>query len=289
MADQEREDSGPSLEMPSLGTMFRRRRGREQSAAAGDAPDPTAPDPTAPDPTAPDPTAAAPTAAPPADPGPGGEVSDPGPTAVESSAPGRRAEGSDTEPQVPPLFADEVATDDEVTAETPAAAEAAPTRVQTAVAEAPSEEDADDRAEGGSRRARRSGGPILAGMPSRLAALVTGALVGLLAVGLTYAGLVGCDAWRGTQTCGGPGLLFLALILVAMVAVGALLLRAAGVADATSTSVLAVGLFAVVCLLVLIDALFSTWMVVVLPVVGALAYALAHWVTATYGDSASRA
>jgi hypothetical protein len=117
---------------------------------------------------------------------------------------------------------------------------------------------------------------------------VTGALVGLLGVGLTYVGLLGCEAWRGTQACGGPGLLFLALILVAMVTVGAFFLRVAGIADATSTSVLAVGVVAVVCLLVLIDALFSPWMLVVLPLVGALAYAGSHWVTATYGSTAPR-
>ena len=245
MADQEREDSGPSLEMPTLGGMLRRRRTREEFAPQGEAAEP---------------------------------------------APEPPAHASDPEPQAPPLFADEVATDDEVTAETPAAAEAVPARGRTAVAEAPTEVDpGDDEPEGGSRRARRRRGPLLAGLPPRLVVVVTGALVALLAVGLTYAGLVGCDAWRGTQTCGGPGLLFLALILAAMVVVGAFLLRAAGIADATSTSVLAVGLFAVVCLLVLIDALFSPWMVVVLPVVGALAYALAHWVTTTYGDAATRA
>ena len=81
------------------------------------------------------------------------------------------------------------------------------------------------------------------------------------------------------------GALFLVVILAAMVLVGALLLRAAGIGDATSTSGLGVGIFAVVCLLVLVDELFSPWMLVVLPVVGALGFALSHWVTTHYGDS----
>lgn len=230
MADKEREDSGPSLEMPSLSGLFRRRRSRKDADEASYDEPGTPPD-----------------------------------TDVEPSSPA-------TDTRSRPLFADE--------------ADAAPATTVTRIAEADDHAEPDDDAEQPSRRARRQRGPVLAAFPPRLVAVATGALVGLLAVGLTYVGLVGCDAWRGTQACGGPGLLFLVVILAAMVLVGALLLRAAGIGDATSTSGLGVGIFAVVCLLVLVDELFSPWMLVVLPVVGALGFALSHWVTTHYGDSA---
>ena len=65
----------------------------------------------------------------------------------------------------------------------------------------------------------------------------------------------GCELVRGTTSCGGVGLLMLLVILAAMVVLGAVMLKAWGIADATSTSVLAVGLIAVICLLLLIDVL----------------------------------
>ena len=77
----------------------------------------------------------------------------------------------------------------------------------------------------------------------------------------------------------------LLLILAAMVALGAVMLTAWGIADATSTSVLAVGLIAVICLLLLIDVLMSTWMLLVIPLVGAATYALSHAVTAKFAEA----
>jgi hypothetical protein len=45
-----------------------------------------------------------------------------------------------------------------------------------------------------------------------------------------------------------------------------------------------VGLVAVVCLLFLVDALTSTWMSLVIPLVGAATYVLAHAVTAKFAE-----
>jgi hypothetical protein len=61
--------------------------------------------------------------------------------------------------------------------------------------------------------------------------------------------------------------------------VGGVLLRAAQVPDAGSTSVLAVGVMTVLALLFLVGSLFSAWMVVVIPLLGAASYALSHFVT----------
>jgi hypothetical protein len=212
-------------------------------------------------------------------------VAEPEPVAEPAPVP-------EPEPVAPPLFADEVATDDEVAAPTPAAAEspahdtADETSLDTAaVATATRTPDHDaGTQEGVEPTEKRRRELALPQIPSRAAAALTGVVVGLLAVGLTWLGLQGCELVRGTQSCGGAGLLMLLLILAAMVTLGAVMLRAWGIADATSTSVLAVGLIAVVSLLLLIDVLTSPWMLLVIPMVGAATYALSHAVTAAFAE-----
>ncbi len=128
-------------------------------------------------------------------------------------------------------------------------------------------------------------GPLLTGYP---ASAVTGLIVGALMVGLTAAVLRGCEAIRGTSTCGGPGLLLLVVILVVLVLVGQALLKAFQVADPGSTSFLAVGLIAVVALLFLIDVILDWQMIIVIPLVGVAAYLLSHWVTTAFVEPADR-
>lgn len=125
--------------------------------------------------------------------------------------------------------------------------------------------------------------PVLSGM---VAAVVTGAVIGLLAVASTSVTLQGCEAVRGTSSCGGAGLFLLLAILIGLVYVGGFLLRAWHVPDPGSTSFLAVGLVAVVALLFLIDVLFSWTMIIVIPVVGMGAFALSHWVTTAFIEPA---
>ena len=132
------------------------------------------------------------------------------------------------------------------------------------------------------RRRRELALPVIGG---RAAAVVTGLLVGVITVGLTWAGLRLCEVVRGTSSCGGPGYLLLLGIVVAMVLLGALLLRAWGVPEAGSTSFLAVAMLAVVALL-LGDVLFHWWMILVLPACSALTFAASQWVTATFVEPA---
>lgn len=135
------------------------------------------------------------------------------------------------------------------------------------------------------RVAARSG-PRLSG---RVAAAVTGAVVGFAGVLLTFAAMRGCEAVGGTSSCGGPAGFFLLVAIVAvMVLLGSVLLKAFAVADAGSTSFLAVGIVAVVTMLVLLDMVFSPWTALVLPVLGAAAYLLAHWVTTRFEDEPVR-
>lgn len=121
-------------------------------------------------------------------------------------------------------------------------------------------------------------------VPGPTAAAVTGVVVGLLGVGATLLALAGCDLVRGASSCGGPsGLLLLVLVLVAMVLVGRLLLTMLGAGDgAAGASFLAVGVVAVVTMLVLLEVIYSPWMLLVVPLLGGASYVLAHWVTTRF-------
>jgi hypothetical protein len=260
MADKEAEKStedGPSLEMPSFG--FGRKKGKRGKAAQEPAPEAVSSE------ELPREEAAAAEAAPvppAADP-----VPDPEPeTEPVAAAPVEETRQLDPvdhapEPQAPPLFVDE----------TPAAA--------TPVAE-PAPELAPEPAPEPKRKARRS--PALGGMP---AAIVTGALIGLLQVGLTWGALHLCELVRGTSACGKPGFFVLLAIMVILIVVGALLLKAWGIGDPGSTSFLGVGLVAVLLLLFLVKLLFNWWMVIVVPILGMLSFALAYWLSTAFVES----
>lgn len=130
--------------------------------------------------------------------------------------------------------------------------------------------------------AQPSGGLALPAVAGRTAAVVTGLVIGLLAVGLTFGSLQLCEAARGTTSCGrGPGFLLLLAVVILLTYLGSWLLRLLGVDDPGSTSFLAVGLLAVIAMLFLISVLASWWMVIVIPLVSAGTYALSHWVTTT--------
>lgn len=130
---------------------------------------------------------------------------------------------------------------------------------------------------------RRSRAVVL---PGASAALLVGLAVGLAAVVLGWAMGAGCEALRGTSACGGAiGFPALLASLVLLAWLGALGLRLLGVGDAGSTSALAVGLAAVIVLVALLDALDHWWAAVALPVLGAVAYAVAWWVTAVLASS----
>jgi len=121
-------------------------------------------------------------------------------------------------------------------------------------------------------------------LPALPAALAVGALIGLLAVLLTFASLKSCELVRGTDSCGGPGLLLLVATLVILTYVGGWLLRGFGIDDPGSTSFLAVGLLAVLAMLFFLDVIYNWWMVIVIPLVAMATYALSWWVTTRFVD-----
>lgn len=124
----------------------------------------------------------------------------------------------------------------------------------------------------------------LPAISSMVAALITGAVTGALMVGLTGAGFRFCEVVQGAPTCGDPGLLLLLAIVIVVVLVGKALLAAWDLPDPGSTSLLAVGLLSVVALLFLVDALFNWWMIIVIPLLSMLCFALSHWVTTAFAE-----
>ncbi|MGH3308540.1 MAG: hypothetical protein ACRDOX_12725 [Nocardioides sp.] len=277
MADQDRD--GPSLELPSFG--FRRKRGKKARAAAEaesvhqpepsrepepvvepepgptPQPEPTRAEASQADPTQAEPTQAETAAVPQPEPTPEPET-EPIPVAREISP---EQPAASAEPSGQPLFADE----------TPA------TATTVAATDDRVEPETEER-----KKPRKSFRLPIGAIPG---AVLTGILVGAATVGVTWGSLQICEIVRGASSCGGTGLFVLLLILVAMVFLGAGLLRFFGVADAGSTSFLAVGLLTVVVLLFLVDLLFNWWMIIVIPCVTLLTYTLSAWVTTSFVDT----
>jgi hypothetical protein len=122
----------------------------------------------------------------------------------------------------------------------------------------------------------------VSGLP---AAAVTGVVVGGLAVLLAWLAGVGCETVRGTSACGGgPGLLILVVVVAVLAWAGSLLLRLLGVPHAGSTSVLAVGVLAVLVLVFLLSSLDEWWALVAVPLASVIAYASSWWVTTAVGE-----
>lgn len=128
------------------------------------------------------------------------------------------------------------------------------------------------------RKDTRAALPRLPRLPGPLAAVLTGALMGLLGVGLAWLSAQGCEAVRGVGSCGGFGLFALIAILGIEVLLGAALLRACRSTDPVSTSFLGVGLVAVIAMLFFLDSIESRWMLLVIPALTALTYLASWWV-----------
>ena len=177
------------------------------------------------------------------------------------------------EPALPPAQA--------ATAEAPALfVDEARTDVLTAVPPEPTPAPAPAAAEKKQRTRPSLSLPAVGGYT---AAGLTGLLIGLLLVGLTAGALRGCEALRGTSTCGGGlGITTLVVILALLVVLGGVILRAFDVPDPTSSSFLALGMVSVVSLLFLLDVLMTPWSIVVIPLLTVAAYLAAQWVTTAF-------
>ena len=163
------------------------------------------------------------------------------------------------EPVAAPLFADEVAEDEAPTGEEP-----------------------------GRRRVKKERTPLaLPVINPRVAAVITGLLVGVAGVLLSFGASQGCESVRGVGSCGGIGLFALLAVLLIEVLLGSYLLKAWRLPDPTSTSFLGVGLVAVMALLFFLDSLDSVWMLLVIPVLTAITFLVSWWVTETFVEETS--
>jgi hypothetical protein len=173
------------------------------------------------------------------------------------------------------------------TAEQTATVEPAPLEPATVEADAERQEDEVTTDDDGSRRLV-SPDALVARLPAihpLAAAIISGALAGLAAVGLAFGAASGCESIRGTGSCGGGiGLLALVAILAIEVLIGANLLKAWQISDPFSTSFLGVGLVATLAMLIFLDDLDSSWMLLVIPLMTAVAFALSWWVTVRFID-----
>jgi hypothetical protein len=124
--------------------------------------------------------------------------------------------------------------------------------------------------------------------PGSLVALVTGAVVGLVLVGLTVGSLHLCTALRGTDSCGKPGILILLAITAVAILLGSVLLRLTGVVAHGSTSFLGVGLLVVVILLALLPVLDEWWVAIAIPAIAMLTFLASWWLTTTYAEPGER-
>ena len=114
---------------------------------------------------------------------------------------------------------------------------------------------------------------------------VAGILVGLFLVLATDGSLHLCASVRGADTCGGKaGFPLLVAIGILAVVGGGALLRLGGVRSPMGDSFLAVALVAVITVLFLGGHYDAWWMLIAVPLLGLLAYLLAHWVSVKYID-----
>lgn len=151
---------------------------------------------------------------------------------------------------------------------------------QVSTAPATDPELVDTEAEDAEIAAMAAQGPLLSAYRS---AMLTGLVVGAALVVLTWLSLRGCEAVRGTSSCGGgPGFLLLIATFAVCVLLGSALLRAFDIPDPGSSSFLAVGLVAVVALLFLINLLDHWSMLIIIPVLSIGAYLASVWVTKTF-------
>jgi hypothetical protein len=124
-------------------------------------------------------------------------------------------------------------------------------------------------------------------LPIPLAAAATGLLVGSASALLVWLGMTGCDAWRGSPSCGG-GLgvgMLTAVVLISWI-IGRFLLGFAEVPDALMVSFLGVAVVMIVVMLFLIDETFSVWMWLVMPLLTAATFVTSAWLVRALGGTA---
>lgn len=125
--------------------------------------------------------------------------------------------------------------------------------------------------------------------PQALWAAATGLVVGALLTGLVYAGMQAFQAIYNTPAGNGVGAGVLVAVLVIAMLAGRFLLKWRNLHDPSATTLLAVLLMVIVTLGVLLPIVFSTWMLLITPLLGAATYLLSHLLVTHFGQAPNSA
>ena len=113
-------------------------------------------------------------------------------------------------------------------------------------------------------------------LPPLLILAVVGLLAGFVTVGLVWLSERGCDQVRDSPNCGAAGFPLLILTVVVTVVLAAVTLTRLGMPNPKLVAFLGVGFMLLVVLAFLSDDLFSSWTLVVVPVLTAITFLIAH-------------
>jgi hypothetical protein len=113
-------------------------------------------------------------------------------------------------------------------------------------------------------------------LPPLLVLAVVGLLAGFAAVALVWASERGCDQVRGTPNCGAAGFPLLVLAVVITVVLAAQALKRLALPNHKLVAFLGVGFMLLIVLGFLSNDLFSLWTLVIVPVLTAITFLVAH-------------
>lgn len=126
--------------------------------------------------------------------------------------------------------------------------------------------------------------PDRAQVVAALSAAGTGVVVGAVLTGLVYAGMRAFEAIYNTPAGNGVGAIVLLAVVVVSLLVGRYLLRWRGLPDPNATTLLGLALMAIVTLGALLPIVFSSWMLLITPLLGGVSYLVAHLLVAHFGE-----
>lgn len=115
-------------------------------------------------------------------------------------------------------------------------------------------------------------------------AALTGLVVGGVLTGLVYAGMQTFQAIYNTPAGDGVGAVVLVAVLVVSMLVGRFLLKWRGLYDPSATTLLGILLMAIVTLGVLLPIVFTAWMLLITPLLGAATYLVSHLLVTHFGN-----
>ncbi|WBQ04998.1 hypothetical protein [Kribbella sp. CA-293567] len=113
-------------------------------------------------------------------------------------------------------------------------------------------------------------------LPPLLILAVVGLLAGFLAIALVWLSERGCDQVRGTPDCGAAGFPLLVLAVVVTVVLGAMALSRLAMPHPRLVAFLGVAFMLLIVLGFLSNDLFSPWTLVIVPLLTAITFLVAH-------------